>query len=293
MAECLDKIKIELKDPIQDADGLDRREIYVSCGSCVRCLERRKAEWGFRMAYEMEHSKCAYFVTLTYAPETVPYTNKGHKTLVPEDLTKFFKRLRQNEKRKKSPTWENVFNNLCPSDKIKYYAAGEYGESRGRPHYHAIIFNASARMIEKSWDKGQVHCVKANEATIAYTMKYLDKRYGKKQDTRKAPEFQVMSEGIGKGYIDKMRKWHKANLDSLYVTNKSGIKVPMPKYYRDKIFTDDERKEIVRLVSNEMDRQLKEAIGELGVEDYHKLQKTTRKQADILFRKKIKKRTID
>jgi len=101
MAECLDKIKIELKEPIQDEQGLDRREIYVSCGSCVRCLERRKAEWGFRMEYEMSQSKCAYFVTLTYDNENVPYTNKGLKTLVPNDLTKFFKKLRPNEKRKK------------------------------------------------------------------------------------------------------------------------------------------------------------------------------------------------
>jgi len=90
-----------------------------------------------------------------------------------------------------------------------------------------------------------------------------------------------------------MKNWHKSNLDSLYVTNISGIKIPMPKYYRDKIFTDDERKEIVRIVSNEMDRQFKEAINDLGTEDYHNLQKTTRRQAEKIFRKKMKNRDID
>lgn len=311
--DCKYKITLKLKEAFEDTNGIWRYHINIPCGKCARCIERRKMEWGFRMKQEMDESKTAYFVTLTYAPETVPYTSWGIKTLLPhkdvthlvkkknkkrkvreqkDDLQLFFKRLRQNQKRSK-PTIEHLRNNLGKKDKIKYYAAGEYGEERNRPHYHAIIFNASMINIEKSWELGTTHIVPANEMTIAYVMKYLDKRLDKEPDWKKTPEYNTMSEGIGKSYIDKNKSWHKRNPDILYVTTRIGIKIPMPKYYREKIFTEEERKEQVKIVTERMDEIKIELTQELGLHRYVEVQNMEGKESERRFKKKIKKRNID
>jgi len=282
---------IRLKEPIE-IKGAWRYEISIPCGKCARCLERRKMEWGFRMGIELEASKTAYFVTLTYDQENVPYNRYGIKTLKPKNLTNFFKRLRQNQRRGET-TIEHLTNGLRNTDRIKYYAAGEYGEQRGRPHYHAIIFNTAIKYVESSWQLGGVHVVKANEMTIAYVMKYLDKHKDKKQDKRKVPEYNVMSEEIGMDYVYKMREWHKRNIEILYVTSKKGIRVPMPKYYREKIFSEDERKAQVMIVENKMEELKDEQIKEYGQDLYNTIKNRELKYTEAKFKKGTKKRIID
>lgn len=208
----------------------------------------------------------------------------------------FFKRLRINTERRNKKSvieFENLYNNLKETDKIKFYAAGEYGEEKGRPHYHAIIFNASATNIIKSWSCGSVHCVRANESTISYVMKYLDKHYSNEKEWKRKPEFNTMSEGIGTNYIEKNKYWHKQNIDILYVTTMKGIKIPMPKYYREKLFTDDERTEQVKIVTGVLYEIKQERIREVGYDYYNQEQADLKKESQRRFIKKIKKRIVD
>jgi len=304
MADCRNKVTIYLKTPI-NIKGEERYSIEVPCKKCARCMERRKAEWGFRMGIEMGQSKTAYFVTLTYDPMNVPINKYGIKTLNNQekineetgeitggDLTRYFKRLRVNESRS-ATTWEHYYNGLLPTDKIKYYAAGEYGEQRGRPHYHAIIYNASQINIEKSWKYGNVHCVPANEATISYVMKYLDKSLNHKHDRRKEKEFNTMSEGIGMSYITKNQLWHKQNLEILFVTTIQGFKIPMPEYYRKRIFNEEERKMQVILVESVLEEARNEEIAKKGDEKYWIEYWQQARTSEKIFEKKRKKRIID
>lgn len=317
--DCLFKITIDLKEPIVQGDRYITY-INIPCGKCGRCIERRKMEWSFRMNEEMVNSKTAYFVTLTYAPEFVPYNKYGKKTLIPtrkddikirketegrkritkkwkeqqidRSLQGFMKRLRQNQKRTKA-TLEHLFNNLKPNDKIKFYGCGEYGERRGRPHYHLIIFNTTRKAIELSWTLGETHIVKATEATINYVMKYLDKRHGKEPKWGIIQEFNTMSDGIGESYIEKNKTWHNRNIDILFVTNNKGIRIPMCKYYRDRIFTEETRKEQVLIVTNKLDEIKWDLINEIGIEAYNKSRSELKKETEKRFRKKIKKRIVD
>lgn len=317
--DCLDKIPIRLKQPIE-TKGRWVNEISVPCGKCARCIQRRKMEWTFRMMHEMTESKTAYFVTLTYAPEWVPYNKYGRKVLVEtrekdlkihlqeqgrKRITKawkkkqpdrsiqgYMKRVRTNQGRS-GITIEHLKNNLKPNDKIKFFAAGEYGEERSRPHYHAIIYNASRKIIEESWNYGHVHVVQANEQLICYLMKYLEKQLGQEPDKLKPREFNIMSEGIGKGYIKKMKEWHRQNKDVLYVRMKSGILVPMPRYIRNLIFNEEERKEQVILVEQIIQENKEELINEWGLMRYNEIISEQRTEDERRFKKKIKKRIVD
>jgi len=163
------------------------------------------------MAEETRYSKTAYFVTLTYDKEHLPFVTEYYnkktkqveplkkyykKTLNPYDLDTFFKKLRHHHSKLCKPikkhtklstkrfslgltyTLESHLKNLTYLDPIKYVACGEYGENyTKRPHFHAIIFNASDKHITESWDKGYVYNVPitSNDAA-AYVMKYMDKK---------------------------------------------------------------------------------------------------------------------
>lgn len=303
---CLYKIKRNLDTPLEK-NGMYRTYINLPCGKCERCIERRKMEWGFRMEQELKVCKTAYFITLTYNNKNVPYNETMYdketkqevikkryykKTLNRYDLEKFIKRLRQNHKRT-GDTKESVWNNLKKEDKIKFYAAGEYGEDRFRPHYHLIIYNTSEQAILKSWKLGSIDIQKASSRTIGYLMKYLDKRIGAEKDYTKAKEFNTMSEGIGKNYITKNKDWHRRNIDVLFVTNSNGVRIPMPKYYRNQIFTKEERMDQVEIVEEALLELKKDLIKKVGIKEYNRDKNLEGKISKMRFDKKIKKRIID
>lgn len=320
--DCQFKITIKLKEAI-DREGRYITHINIPCGKCGRCTQRRKMEWGFRMQNELIHSKTAYFVTLTYDPQNVPINKYGQKTLIPtrkidleikaqeegrkrktkkwkgqqidRSVQGFVKRVRQNQMRiyQNDITIESLTNGLGPKDKIKFYAAGEYGTERHRPHYHLIMFNTSRRAIEMSWTLGGIDCRIATSGEIAYVMKYLDKQVTNEKVTMKEPEFSTMSEGIGENYIKKNKQWHKQNLDILYVTTSAGIRIPMPKFYREKMFTEEERAKQVILVSETLEEIKQELIRDIGQETYNKVQARTKAESERRFKKKIKKRVVD
>lgn len=319
--DCQFKITLQLKEAIE-RDGKYITHINIPCGKCGRCIQRKKMEWSFRMTNEMIHSKVAYFITLTYDSKWIPRNHFGKKTLVAtrtEDLkvwlfekgrkrvTKkfkkecpdrslqgFIKRLRKNQS-KTDVTIETLTNGLLPTDKVKFFGCGEYGSERQRPHLHAIVYNASQEAIIKSWTFGGIHIAPATEADISYVTKYMDKSINEDKNSynMKRPEFHEMSEGIGINYVIKNKEWHKRNLDILNVETWQGIKVPMCKYYRDKIFTEDERKEQVVLVTEILEEKRQEKIQEKGYHQYAKEQVALRKEVERRFLKNIKKRVID
>lgn len=205
----------------------------VPCGRCPPCRLRRASGWSFRLMQQDRIAQSSHFITLTYATSNVPLSPNGYKTLDKRDIQLFFKRLRKAH---------DVSN-------IKYYVAGEYGGQTNRPHYHAIIFNARLDLVQPAWDKGDIHYGTVSGASIGYTLKYMCKDskkryYGTKDD--RATEFSLMSKGLGLNYInDKTSEWHKSDLDNrMYLPLMDGQKCAMPRYYKDKMYNEDERDKI-------------------------------------------------
>ncbi|QCS36057.1 hypothetical protein [Capybara microvirus Cap1_SP_108] len=107
--------------------------------------------------------------------------------LQPRDTQLFLKRLRINLKRQ-----------FGLSDKLRYFLCGEYGEERGRPHYHMILFGLDVspssyrcrdsnsyskayaldsvfRCIQDSWSLGRIECEPVTESNLRYVAKYTTK----------------------------------------------------------------------------------------------------------------------
>jgi hypothetical protein len=208
------------------------------CGKCPCCLTRRVSQWSFRLQYHERAQESAHFITFTYDNDHVQLTKNGFLTLDKRDCQKFFKRLRKRHS--KNPDYKHL--------KISYYICGEYGGTTDRPHYHAIIFNADIWDIYYAWDLGEIHAGDVTGSSVGYTLKYMSKppSVPKHQNDDRQKEFALMSKGIGKNYITpEMKRWHKANLlERSYVPLPGGSKASMPRYYKDKIYTDIEKKKI-------------------------------------------------
>lgn len=150
-------------------------------------MKKRISGWSRRLLLEGERASSALFVTLTYNTGHVPFTNAGYMTLCKPDLQKFFKRLR----------W------ISPEHKIKYYACGEYGGKRMRPHYHIILFNTDYATVTKAWaldekPLGNIDFGDVTGASIGYTLKYMSKPsvIPKHKNDDRIKEFSLMSKDL-------------------------------------------------------------------------------------------------
>lgn len=214
------------------------------CGKCVRCRDKKVNEWAARLLVECASSYNVHYVTLTYATQFLPFAS-GEPSLSPFDLEKFFKRLRRLSERRF----------VDRDTKIRYVAAGEYGGKIGRPHYHAIIIGCKAEDIVDAWRDpdtkehlGNVFFGHVCPETIKYVFKYILKSSTNELEldglgSNVCPNFHRFSRGLGKCYLTPARiKWHKADLPNRMYLQWKGVKFPLPRYLKDKLYNEDEKR---------------------------------------------------
>ena len=222
--------------------------LKISCGRCIGCRLAKSREWAIRCCHEASLHEDNCFVTLTYEDKSIP---KGN-TLVKKHFQDFMKRLRS---RIEVP--------------IKYYACGEYGDKKNRPHYHACIFNYDfkdkylwsvngtnklyrSEFLEELWTFGNSLTADVTFDSAAYVARYCTKKIGgdmshlKYADidfetgeiiNERLEEFSLMSRrpAVGKEWYDK----YKNDLYNYDVAVLEGKELKPPKYY-DKKFDIDE-----------------------------------------------------
>lgn len=223
---------------IVNKNNQDKEAHPVPCGKCIMCHKRRVNQWTFRLLKQFENCYTAWFITLSYDTDHLPFTKSGQPTLNKRDVQLFFKKLRKTT-----------------NDKIKYYVAGEYGENYDRPHYHIILFNAKVEAIQNAWSdehgkyRGMVYYGDVNEKSIRYTLKYINKptRIPLFDGDDRQKEFQLTSKGLGADYLTaETIEFHKnSSAEKNFVTLRNGAKLPMPRYYKNKIF-DENQLEIIQ-----------------------------------------------
>lgn len=214
--------------------------LSIPCGQCIGCRLEKSRQWAIRCSLESQLYEHSYFLTLTYDDQHLPSSG----SLVPEDLQKFFKKLRRHIEYHGS------------DEKIRFFACGEYGDNFKRPHYHAIIYNLdipdlkrfstsfngdtyyTSEIINQIWRNGYVIIGQVTFESCAYVARYVTKKItGDQADEHyqgRLPEFVRMSRrpGIGSAWLDK---YQTDVYPHDYIVIRDGIKVKPPKYF-DKLF---------------------------------------------------------
>jgi len=243
--------------------------IEIPCGQCIECRESKARDWQVRLTEEIKQHEYNYFITLTFAPaelETICNKNKLKEcnAVAGYAVRHMLERWRKDNKKS-----------------LKHWLITELGhEGTERIHLHGLIF--SDKPLEfgkmdnnnfrtwKYWKYGNIYVGEyVNNRTINYISKYITKI-----DTdHKGFVGQILaSPGIGKSFITKYQerngqeyKYEKKKIADYYRLE-NGCKVKLPKYYKNKLYNEEQREEIWR---DFMDRNV---MSVLGIE--HKLTTT-------------------
>lgn len=213
-------------------------QVPVGCGKCMECMKKKARDWNVRLQEEIRINKNGKFVTLTFNNESLEELGKEINGLTGYDLDNEICRLatrrfleRWRKKHKKS---------------IRHWMITEIGGNRTeRIHMHGLLFTDKVKDIETIWKYGHVYIGDyVNESTITYIVKYMHKTDIKhKEYTSKI----FTSAGIGRGYTDRPdsnnNKYKTGKTNETYRL-RNGTKLALPIYYRNKIYTDQEREKL-------------------------------------------------
>lgn len=235
----------------------------VPCGHCPECVKRHSQDWATRCLLEersleergIEH--LTYYITLTYSDPCLPTSlSSGLPSLCKKDV---------------SVKWlgTSLHHHFDPLGvKMKYFLCGEYGDHKGRPHYHLILWLVSnkpldrdetSKFLSSSWKFGISDIQIPNSPNCySYVSRYVDK---KQLDsvTQSAyeklgiqPVFLLVSKGIGSRYLmDHMEDIFKYG----YIQGTNGFRNPIPRYFFKLVEGSDVdlfKKTKARLLENQM-----------------------------------------
>lgn len=125
----------------------------VPCGECLSCQYDYGDQWTLRLHYEirdcLDSGGVAVFITLTYRNEDLPYMPVP-TAISYYDKTRF--RVKSYERRPcfsydHIKTFLRELRRDLPTDGLRFFITGEYGDSTSRPHYHGVLFFTSSQSL--------------------------------------------------------------------------------------------------------------------------------------------------
>lgn len=223
--------------------------VPIGCGNCEECRQKKAGEWCIRLEqeYRSRKDRCR-FITLTFNEKSL----KKYMDLAREELegknkidTKKGKDVRNIACKIAIRRWlERIRKETGKS--IRHWVITELGGGHSkRIHMHGFIWDEEGEAM-KHWDNGYTFegdymSVKA----ITYTTKYMLKV----NQREKAYVPKVMcSAGIGENWtktVDAKRaKYIKGDKTKEVYTNLKGVERGLPIYYRNKIYSEEERENL-------------------------------------------------
>lgn len=240
------------------------RYVPIGCQSCVECRKQKARNWQVRLLEDLKEHKNGKFITLTFTNESYRDLAKGINKYEGYDLDnqiatlavrKFLERWRKTHKKS-----------------LRHWLVTELGHNGTENiHLHGIIWtDVNLEIVQKHWGygymwKGNMKKGKlenyVNERTVNYIIKYITKI---DNDHKLYKSCILTSAGIGSHYTknlfgDSKRNTYNGTDTKEYYRTRSGHKIALPIYYRNKIYTDEERE---KLWINKLDKNERWICGE-------------------------------
>lgn len=244
--------------------------VQIPCENCMECRKKKAREWQARLQEDIKTNQGAKFVTLTFSNEQLAKLHKDidqrlkgfelDNAIATLAMRRFNERYRKKYKKA-----------------LRHWTVTELGHNGTENiHLHGIIWpQCSMEEIEQIWQYGWVWKYKqvgqkkenyVNARTVNYIVKYVSKRDELYQNYKSKI---LASPGIGANYTKsptaQRNKFNGTATREFYLTE-SGHKLALPKYWRNKIYTDDEREE---LWMNNLDKAITYVCGEKVKTTFH------------------------
>lgn len=200
---CLKPVTVECKTPdrAKSLTGTPLRPyssvMMVPCRKCELCLQMWQMGWRERILRESALTEYSYFVTLTFSPAHLAGVIGEALASDPDDgrsaiervayghVQAYFKRLRKGRKKAKTVAvaygsqgrTQPKFNAV----RFRYFACAEYGEAKGRLHFHAVLHSnqwVPPEIFTREWrSRADAQLVRSGEGIATYVSKYLTKEH--------------------------------------------------------------------------------------------------------------------
>lgn len=235
--------------------------VWVPCGQCYICKKKKAREWRMRLTEDIKVNNNCKIVTLTFSTESLKKIKdkwcgklKGYE-LDNEICRQAVKHFRERWRKKygRSP---------------RHWLVTELGHGKTEHvHMHGIIWQDERYQlednllneVEKIWQYGWVGKGKydyqsgkwinyVNAKTANYFVKYINKIDEEHKEYR---QIILTSAGIGKSFLDsdmvKDNVYKGENTNQMYNIREGGV-LPMPEYFRRKIYNDEEREQLTTIM---------------------------------------------
>jgi len=200
--------------------GYGDLKVITACGQCTGCRQAYSLEWATRVHCEQQLYEANCFITLTYDGKSLPpggSLDYDHHEL-------FMKRLRKH---------------FAPRT-IRNYAAGEYGETSLRPHFHSCLFNLdfddkelwkrqngedlyTSPILNDLWGKGRAVIGSLTFASAAYVARYILKKV---RGPDAAKHYEI--------YVPETGECYDVSPEAPRMSRRPGVGIPwLEKYYKD------------------------------------------------------------
>lgn len=226
------------------------KPIELPCGQCIGCRLEKSRQWAIRCMHEAETHEANCFITLTYKPSCLPEFGSIDKNAP----VLFMKRLRKKY-----------------GSKIRSFGCAEYGEKKGRPHYHICLFNFDfpdkervkdkfgvpisrngfpvwvSESLAELWPYGRHEIGGLSFDSAAYVARYVTKKINGEQAkthyqtvdehgeiVRLEPERSICVSrrpGIGKKWLEIFKKGVRENDSVIIPRGNKNVEAKPPKYY--------------------------------------------------------------
>lgn len=211
----------------------------LPCRKCSECLQKRSKELAIQSVFEARSCSDNCVLILTYDNEHL-----GDNKLDYSHVQEFQKRLRR-------------YVQYTYNKKIRFLTVGEYGDKKGRMHWHMIVFGWKpqkssegmytyrggkfnsderwrSRKLDSLWQRGYVDVDHATEGNIFYVSRYVHKKFVKGMDLDctvplDRSEKKTSSMGLGLNYFLTYLKTfiRRKRIDI------AGYSYKIPRYYMD------------------------------------------------------------
>lgn len=237
--------------------------VNVPCGKCLGCKNDYARRWSVRCYHEAfmhDHFKNCAFVTLTFNNNML-FKRNNVWSVNKLAFSQWFKRFR-----------EQIRSNYAErsDSKVRFFACGEYG-SKGRPHYHLLLFGFNfpdkyviqgagypkklqpklinerlvktyrSPFLERCWSPagsddsfGFSTISDVNQFTCNYVARYVLKKSGLHDFPDREPVFTNCSRmpGLGASYFDR---YYTEMFAKGYIDYGKKCKSDIPRYYVDRL----------------------------------------------------------
>lgn len=222
-------------------------KVPIPCGMCLECRKQKSSEWRIRLGEHIKTHTNGVFITLTFDDEKLDKLceetgSKESNEVAAIAVRRFCERWRKLKKKS-----------------VEHWLITELGhQNTHRLHLHGLIFTDTPTEIEKIWGYGWVFLgTWVNMQTINYIVKYITKI---DTDHKGFIGRIFCSPGIGRDYMKKaIQNKYRPRETRDYYRMDNGSRVGMPTYFRNKIYTEEERE---KLWIEKLDKQTRYVLGE-------------------------------